>query len=251
MRFHNLLAFLSLSLTNQPALAPDASVYDVVRRHDHGDRTQALIDEWTSMRAIANAAAQFYRRMDKPLAKTPRACDARQAQFCDQPFIAAAAFFRRAGNDVATGAADPARLSVIGGDASHWLQVLREQERSRWDSDRKLLFAQAVEALRVITDEDRVIRNACHWNPLEIENVEIDDFGDHVIVEVRVFNPNAADSPVAALILKWLATGLSLIEWPKRRSFPARKTTKTKFKLRRTADGTLEVKFARSTEFHG
>jgi len=110
---------------------------------------------------------------------------------------------------------------------------------------------QAVEALRVITDEDRVVRNGCYWNPLEIEGVEIDDFGDHVIVEVRVFNPNDADSPVAALIMKWLLTGLSLIEWPKRKSVPARKTTKIKFKLRREANGALEVKFALSREIHG
>jgi len=141
MRFHNLLAFLSLSLTNQPALAPDTGTYDIARRHDYGDRTQALIDEWNSMRAVSNAAADFYRGMEKPSAKTPRAGDPRQAQFYDQPFIAAAAFFRRAGNDIATGAADPARLSVITADATYWLDVLRQQERSRWDSERKLLFA--------------------------------------------------------------------------------------------------------------
>lgn len=202
------------------------------------------------MRAVANAAADFYRRMDKASAKTPRAGDPRQAQFYDEPFIKAAAFFRRAGSDIATGAADPARLSVISGDANIWLRVLREQERSRWDNERKLMFAQAAEALRIIVDEGRAVRNSCFWDPLEIEGVKIDDSGDHVVVEVRVYNPNDIDAPIAALLLKYLLTGVARIVWPPRKSFPARKTTKIKFKLRREASGALELTFVRSTDFH-
>ncbi|GAM97857.1 hypothetical protein U91I_01486 [alpha proteobacterium U9-1i] len=251
MRFPNLLAFLSLTFTNQPALTPEITTYDIVRRHDYGDRNQALIDEWNAMRAVANAAADFYRRMDKPSAKTPRAGDPRQSQFYDEPFIKAAAFFRRAGSDIATGEADPARLSVISGDASLWLRVLHDQERSRWDSERKLMFAQAAEALRIITDEPRAVRSSCYWDPLEIEGYTTVDKRDHVIVEVRVFNPNDTDAPVAALLLQYLLTGLARIVWPPRKSIPARKSTKIRFKLRREANGAIDVKFALSRQFHG
>jgi hypothetical protein len=80
MRFPNLLAFLSLTFTNQPAL-PDTTTYDVVRGHDSGDQNQAYIDEWNAMRGVANDAIDFYRRMDKPSAKMARAGDPRQAQF--------------------------------------------------------------------------------------------------------------------------------------------------------------------------
>jgi hypothetical protein len=168
--------------------------------------------------------------------------------FLDEPFIKAAAFFRRAGSDVATGAIDAARLAVISGDASVWLHVLRDQERSRWDSERKLMFAQGAEALRIITDEDR---KSCYWEPLKIKGYTSVDKGDHIAFEVRVYNPNDINAPVAALLLKYLLGGLVRIVWPPRKFIPARKTTKIKFKLRREANGALELKFALSREFHG
>lgn len=237
----NTLAFLALALHHQPALTPQVTVYDFVRRHDHGDRTQALIEEWKSMRVAANAAAGFYRQAEKPFAKTPRAGDPRQAQFYDQTFINAGALFRRAGNDIATGVADPAKLSVISADASLWLRVLREQQRSRWDSERKFMFAQAAEALRLITDEDHAVGNGCDWIPLEMKDYNIIDRGDHVIVEVWIHNANGIAAPVAALLLRYLLTGLVRVVWPPRKSIPP-KTTKIRFKLRREANGALEVK---------
>lgn len=242
-----LLAIIGAALSNQPTLAPEASVIQHERPHDYGDRTQALIEEWNSMRIAANEAAHFYTHSETPFARKPRPGDPRQMQFHEQTFIDAAEFFLRAGNDIAVGEANPARLSVLGADAYTWLKVLRQQRRGRWDRQRKLLFAQAAEGLRIITNEGGHIRNGCDWQPLVIEGYDHQRRDDEIIIEVRIFNPNDIASPVAAICLMRLLFGALMIKWPDRTSLPARKRTKVKFRLR-FVNGELDVRFARSTE---
>lgn len=190
-------------------------------RHQRGDRTEALILEWSEKRPNAELAAQFFFIDEsRPPSRRRRArANAQQIQFFEAHFFSTVDFFRRAGDDIAQRRVNAGELSnYLGADARRWLPQLRAQ-CGKWEGVREMQIAQAIAALEAITGERDGYVPPSDWQALEI--VGESEFVGHrpgeVTTAVRVHNPNFVSSPVAAFCaLAYVSGGASQswVRWP-------------------------------------